>query len=380
VRYQDEQFSPDNNPSPRAGVGPFVDPQQLVQLLMAARAAQQMGQSTNTGASFVRSPSPGVGTGDSVDPRQLSQWATGSVLRPTDPFAAGAGSLRVEPLPNAGPAMALEIQKLPYFASQRPPEIQKLSYPKPAAKAMAIQDLRQPVQTNPRQGSGATRTRGSATGRFGVTRPPIPLGGSPPPPGVPANAFDQNRINNLTVEQIAGIVFNENRDVKPLPGRSTPEDLKKAKTAQAHAAINADRKYGKKRDKRSHTAWTRVPDSLKDSEQFQQALDAARSAYQNENVRIDPTGGRTQFNNRFEKDVGQDESGLRKDRVVTDKKKHPVGREHVFQPYGPFTVGGGRVWTVIYDDGQPIKSNKQAPPKKTGQHHTTDGKIAPGDR
>ena len=44
-----------------------------------------------------------------------------------------------------------------------------------------------------------------------------------------------------------------------------------------------------------------------------------------------------------------------------------MARQKVKDVYGPFTVGGGKVWTLIYDDTQPIKSKKQAPLKKTGQ-------------
>ncbi len=147
MRYQDEQFSPDNNPGPGARVGPFVDPQQLARLVMAARAAQQAGQ--GAGTSPVNSPGPVAGTGNFVDPQQLAQLvraaraaqqvrqgaSTGrqsapaqalpiSVLGPTSPFAAGVGpELPSAPAPYPDPAKAAAIQRLRQ-AWANPPESQ----------------------------------------------------------------------------------------------------------------------------------------------------------------------------------------------------------------------------------------------------------------
>jgi len=165
---------------------------------------------------------------------------------------------------------------------------------------------------------------------------PWDLAAGPPPPGVPPFGFDNAHINKLTVTQVAGVVFNENRDVQP--GESTPEQLQDAKTAQAHAVIDADHKYGKKREQITGTAPWKVPKKLKGSTQFQQALNAARKAYQDDNIGINPIGGRVYFNNRFE---GDDK---------TAPRTYHGHSQDVFRIYGPFTVGGGRVWTVIYDD------------------------------
>jgi hypothetical protein len=176
---------------------------------------------------------------------------------------------------------------------------------------------------------------------FGVAQIPlfgrqeVPPPPPPPPPGVPPFAFDRARINKLTVEQVAGIVFNENRDVTP--GESTPDQLQEAKTAQAHAVINADRIYGKKRQNMVRTAPWQVPDRLKNSTQYEQALTAARMAFQRDGVGIDPTAGRVYFNNRFE---GQ----------ATGPRVYHGRPQEPYHTYGPFTVGGGKVWTVIYDD------------------------------
>jgi hypothetical protein len=193
----------------------------------------------------------------------------------------------------------------------------------------------------------------------------IPLGGAPPPPGVPANAFDQARIRELRLDKVAGIIFNENRDVMPEP--STPEELRRAKAAQANAVINADRKYGVKRDKIAGTATWKVADHVKESAQFQQALGAARTAYQENSLGADPTGGAIFFNNRFEKDVGKNGEHLRDDRIIRDKQYRPVGRQRVKNVYGPFTVGGGKVWTLTYGPVEPVEPTKPAPAKKTGR-------------
>jgi hypothetical protein len=196
----------------------------------------------------------------------------------------------------------------------------------------------------------------------------IPLGGAPPPPGVPANAFDQHKIKSLTVQQVAGVILGENGSgaykVEPLPGRSTAEDLKKAKIAQAHAVINGDRQLGVNRPQ---TAGWQTTEAQRNTPEYQQALEAARAAYQEDNLGIDPSGGRTHFNNRFEGDVGEHEEFLRKDRVVRDNNGHAVGLQKVNDVHGPFTVGGGRVWTLIYDDTRPIDR----------KNRTTVGKTAP---
>jgi hypothetical protein len=180
----------------------------------------------------------------------------------------------------------------------------------------------------------------------------------------------------LTLDQIAGIVFNENRDVTPLPGRSTPEDLKKAKNAQAHAVINADRTYGKARQNRAGTAPWQVSDSLKKSTQYQEALDAARSAYQEDNLGVDPTRGRAHFGNRFEADVGKNEESLMKDRTLRDTYNRPIGYQKAFSSSPAFTRGGSKVWTLIFGEPQQFESKKQATPKRTG-HHVPGAKLHP---
>src|SRR5438445_12298694 len=52
----------------------------------------------------------------------------------------------------------------------------------------------------------------------------------PPPPGMPPEAYDHMKINDLTVENVAGIVANENNGVTS--GTSSAEELQNAKIAQ----------------------------------------------------------------------------------------------------------------------------------------------------
>jgi hypothetical protein len=100
--------------------GPFVSPQQLAQLVMAARALQQRGgQSAAAGQHSVQAP-------------------RAFVLAPTDPFTAGAGATSGAGL--AGPRP---------FAT--------LANPDPA-KAAAILSLRQPQANPQRMGTSASST------------------------------------------------------------------------------------------------------------------------------------------------------------------------------------------------------------------------------
>jgi hypothetical protein len=63
-------------------------------------------------------------------------------------------------------------------------------------------------------------------------------------PGQPPEVYDDMKVNHLRVREVANIVANENDGVTH--GQSTPEELQKAKVAQAHAIINADKKWGRK--------------------------------------------------------------------------------------------------------------------------------------
>lgn len=143
------------------------------------------------------------------------------------------------------------------------------------------------------------------------------------------------KINQLTVRQVANIVANENHDVTP--GTSSPEELQNAKIMQAHTIINADRKYGPIRDQRAGTASKEVTPALENSPQYQQALSAARTAFQQQPFGYDPTGCRMHFNNRNNPSTGL----------------HRIGRALVppyGKPFGPFQLGSKPVYTDIYEN------------------------------
>jgi len=159
----------------------------------------------------------------------------------------------------------------------------------------------------------------------------------PPTPAVPPQAFDDAHVNDLTVRQVANVVANENNSVTP--GTSSPETLQQAKTEQANAVMNADYTYGANRQNVTHTAPDTVSPQLANSPQYQQALQAARTAFQQQNLGTDPTGNRVYFNNKFEYDN-------KTQRVINGHT------QTVFHLFGPFSVGGGRVWTAIFNPFQ----------------------------
>src|SRR5260370_6507194 len=77
---------------PSLGTGPFVDPQQLTQLVRAARVAR-------------RAQAPGAG-------QQSAPALPASVLEPTDPFAAGVAPQTPVLVPGPDAAKAAAIEKL----------------------------------------------------------------------------------------------------------------------------------------------------------------------------------------------------------------------------------------------------------------------------
>jgi hypothetical protein len=138
----------------------------------------------------------------------------------------------------------------------------------------------------------------------------------------------------MTVRQVANVVANENHDVTPTP--SSAATLQEAKTAQANAVMNADYQFGANRQNVVPTAPATVTTGLANSPQYQQALTAARTAFLQQNLGTDPTGNRVFFNNRFNNDAGPRSIGS--------------GQQTVFKQYGPFTIGGGPMWTLIYNN------------------------------
>jgi hypothetical protein len=141
------------------------------------------------------------------------------------------------------------------------------------------------------------------------------------------------RIDELTVRDIANILANENRDVVPMAGRTTEEHLQNARIAQAHAIINADRMYGFARLDFIKTAPNFVTTALANSQQYRRALDAARTAFRQQEAGENPIDNRMYFHNRFDENTGP----------------RQLGRELVpmHVRFGPFRHGQRTVYTVI---------------------------------
>ena len=184
-------------------------------------------------------------------------------------------------------------------------------------------------------------------GRIGwprsATEPPLP----PVPPGMPPQAYDDMKVNQLKVRQVANIVANEDRDVTP--GTSSAADLKESKLWKAHAIINADQTYGDQRDNLVGTAPKEVRPELENSPQYKQALDAARQAFQEQLAGKDPTGGRMWFNNR--------PTDSRAPRVL-DPQHPATSTVDVNKVFGPFQMGNQTVFTDINENPNPMPKAK----------------------
>ncbi len=176
-----------------------------------------------------------------------------------------------------------------------------------------------------------------------ATEPPP----SPAPPEMPPEAYDDMKINQLTVRQVANVVANEDRDVTP--GTSSPEDFYQSKLWKAHAIINADRTYGDQRFSFVKTASNDVTPELENSPQYEQALAAARQAFQEQLSGKDPTDGRMWFNNRPTPSTAP--------RVLNqrDPEHSTVGVNKVF---GPFQWKDQPVFTDINENPNPLPKAK----------------------
>ena len=154
-----------------------------------------------------------------------------------------------------------------------------------------------------------------------ATAPPPPSA----PPGMPPEAYDYMKINQLTVRQVANVVANEDRNVTR--GASSPEDFYQSKLWKAHTVINGDRTFGDQRDNQASTASKEVDPELENSPQYQQALGAARQAFQEQLAGKDPIGGRIWFNNR------PTDSTAPRILNTKDPEHSTVGVNRVFGPY-----------------------------------------------
>jgi hypothetical protein len=153
-------------------------------------------------------------------------------------------------------------------------------------------------------------------------------------PGMPPEAYDDMKVNKLTVRQVANVIANEDRDVTP--GISSPEQLQESKLWKAHAIINADRAFGDNRQNRVHTAPSEVTAELANSEQYKQALAASRTAFQQQLAGQDPTNSRMYFNNRFNENTGPRQLGTE--------------RQGMVKRFGPFQYGQRPVYTVLFEN------------------------------
>jgi len=103
-------------------------------------------------------------------------------------------------------------------------------------------------------------------------------------------------VNKLTVGQIAGIVYNETASLTN--SGSQNESIDTARTNVASAIINADVKYGDKRDELAGTAPSAVSSAAMKTDAYKSSLAAAKAAYGGWKAGKDPTGGATHFNMR----------------------------------------------------------------------------------
>lgn len=101
--------------------------------------------------------------------------------------------------------------------------------------------------------------------------------------------------------------------------------------------------------RRSGIAWRTVSDRDKQSALYRHYLDLARQALREDYNGIDPVGGRTQFNNRFDNYRGP--------------RRMNGQSENLYQDFGPFENAGSKTnpsaRIVIYDDAQPAATGSR---------------------
>jgi len=188
-------------------------------------------------------------------------------------------------------------------------------------------------------GTWADRLIDHLTTPRSATEPPSP----PAPPEMPPEAYDDMKVNDLTVRQVANVVANEDHDVTP--GTSSPDHFYQSKVWKAHAIINADRMYGDQRDNLVGTAPKEVTAALENSPQYQQALAAARQAFQEQLAGKDPTGGSMWFNNRPTPSTAP---------RVLDKRHPGTSTVGVNKVFGPFQLGNQTWYTDINENPNPM--------------------------
>jgi RHS repeat-associated protein len=164
----------------------------------------------------------------------------------------------------------------------------------------------------------------------------------PPPPKAPGvtgdakKAFLQSlgdvKINNLTVNQVANVVSNEQLGVKPGPAGAA--QLDKAKAAEANAVMNADTNLGDNRSSQAGTA----PADVSHAPAAQTAHDreVVQQAYYDRQVYGTDTAGGREF-------IGNSSSAI---------NSRPIGsgRQTTYESFGPFDAPSGKGTILIYND------------------------------
>ena len=155
-----------------------------------------------------------------------------------------------------------------------------------------------------------------------ATEPPP----APAPPEMPPEAYDDMKINQLTVRQVANVVANEDRNVTRglCVARGCSTNRSSGRRTLLSTGIEPLAMTGIiKLVQRTR----KLTPELENSAAYQQALKAARQAFQEQLAGKDPTGGRIWFNNRFTASTGP--------RAINkkDPEHSTVGVNRVFGPY-----------------------------------------------
>jgi hypothetical protein len=146
-------------------------------------------------------------------------------------------------------------------------------------------------------------------------------------------SVDSQKVGKFTVRQLAGVLFNEYRDLAFVgPSQPGEDPLENAKTAEANAIYNnASRK-------KPHTMATpKVSKKLQKTAQYRQDLEIMRAVYTSRTSGgSDPAAGRTYFGNSAQQ-----------------LNSRPIGgsRQTVFGRFGPFAFGSNPPeYIYIYND------------------------------
>ena len=108
------------------------------------------------------------------------------------------------------------------------------------------------------------------------------------------NYMDENKTvkgGTLTVKEIAAIVFNETRSL-------SGEKVGQARKEVAHAIINADKKWGEKRDRLAGTAPKTANPPEAEKTTYDACMQIVKSSVKEDEDGIDPTNGAFFFNFR----------------------------------------------------------------------------------